>query len=454
MGLRSASSVALMVLCAACQARESAVHTARRVAAISGELESSARLAGGRSTDSAAPPLRFIGADASRREQVDGLEVLAEAYPSTDVVIARAPGSVEVFYLLRTAAAPTRLAFMVEHASVEAPRARDATGAPVPVSMRREADRVELSFRTEHATFPVLIDPVVTELQWQQAAWGGRSTHAIAYDPLLQKTVLFGGSPGAQEVTDDTWEWDGASWKQRFPMHRPPPRNNFAMVYDVNRKHVVMFGGGHRGISLPPRTTPRWAGSSCLEAPTTSASSLTPGNGTGRPGRTWWSPFHRGADSFIRWRTTRLAARPFCSEVRAPSARRATPRDSRSFERSAQTARAVGSAAPGCASTACAVTPSVAAVWSTGGLSLGVLALGVAASRRRVHGSEPEPIERKIAALSRGLGERAHYWFVARTTSATNVSTTSSMVFDASNVTLGTAVVTTTNSRLGMTAIN
>ena len=134
-----------MVLCAACQARESAVHAARRVAAISGERGWSARLAGGGSPDSAAPPLRFIGADASRREQVDGLEVLAEAYPSTDVVLARAPGSVEVFYLLRTAAAPTRLAFMAEHASVEAPRARDATGASVPVEMRRAGARVELA---------------------------------------------------------------------------------------------------------------------------------------------------------------------------------------------------------------------------------------------------------------------------------------------------------------------
>ena len=38
-----------------------------------------------------------------------------------------------------------------------------------------------------------------------------RNVHAMAYDPLRQRVVLYGGI-GAEGRLADLWEWDGAQW--------------------------------------------------------------------------------------------------------------------------------------------------------------------------------------------------------------------------------------------------
>lgn len=40
-----------------------------------------------------------------------------------------------------------------------------------------------------------------------------RSSHSIAYDAKRKKVVLFGGLTNLEAV-NDTWLWDGKSWKQ------------------------------------------------------------------------------------------------------------------------------------------------------------------------------------------------------------------------------------------------
>jgi hypothetical protein len=56
--------------------------------------------------------------------------------------------------------------------------------------------------------------------QWTRAetpvAPPPRSVHALAYDPVRKRVVLYGGSidPGNG---DDTWEWDGARWTAMQP---------------------------------------------------------------------------------------------------------------------------------------------------------------------------------------------------------------------------------------------
>jgi hypothetical protein len=77
-----------------------------------------------------------------------------------------------------------------------------------------------------------------------------RSSTAMAYDEARGVTVLFGGSGANSEGTatalDDTWEWDGASWRRWSPPEGtalPVGREGHAMAYDADRQVTILFGG-------------------------------------------------------------------------------------------------------------------------------------------------------------------------------------------------------------------
>lgn len=78
---------------------------------------------------------------------------------------------------------------------------------------------------------------------------GDRTQTRMVYDARTARTVLFGGATPTDAATqiaydlDDTWEWTGDHWVQRFPAHVPPGRSVHAMTYDSSRSRVVMFGG-------------------------------------------------------------------------------------------------------------------------------------------------------------------------------------------------------------------
>src|SRR5947209_8121075 len=66
----------------------------------------------------------------------------------------------------------------------------------------------------------------------------------MAYDSVRHVTVLFGGSPpGAPGQMNDTWEWDGFNWTQRFPQFSPSPRLSYSMAFDAIRGRTVLVGG-------------------------------------------------------------------------------------------------------------------------------------------------------------------------------------------------------------------
>jgi hypothetical protein len=72
------------------------------------------------------------------------------------------------------------------------------------------------------------------------------SNHAMAYDSLRAKVVLFGGYGGGYKA--DTWEWDGTSWElvdiaDPESDGNPSARSSMSMAYDANRDVMVMFGG-------------------------------------------------------------------------------------------------------------------------------------------------------------------------------------------------------------------
>lgn len=95
--------------------------------------------------------------------------------------------------------------------------------------------------------------------EWDGASWtlahpGGpgaptpRTDAAMAFDANRGVTVLVGGAD-ASGVTDETWEWDGFTWTLRAsgPGNSPGgPRANHAMAFDANRGVSVVYGG------LPP----------------------------------------------------------------------------------------------------------------------------------------------------------------------------------------------------------
>jgi Galactose oxidase, central domain len=114
---------------------------------------------------------------------------------------------------------------------------------------------------------------------WQQRspqnAPTARFLHATVYDSMRSVIVLFGG--GSAAVTSDTWEWDGVNWTQRATtIPSPNPlRSNSAIAYDPVRQRTVIFGG---------RTTSTFFGGT-LEWDGTAWTNVTPAVGPNPPNR-------------------------------------------------------------------------------------------------------------------------------------------------------------------------
>lgn len=85
--------------------------------------------------------------------------------------------------------------------------------------------------------------------EWDGAAWtqrlvagpSARASYALAYDPVRQVTVLFGGI-NTSGYNAETWEWDGETWTNRN-VTGPSARSESKMCFDATRNVVVLFGG-------------------------------------------------------------------------------------------------------------------------------------------------------------------------------------------------------------------
>ncbi len=69
-----------------------------------------------------------------------------------------------------------------------------------------------------------------------------RELHAMAYDPVSHRTMLYGGCINYTCV-DDTWVWDGTSWTQLTPATHPSFCPSPGLVYDTARAQMVLFCG-------------------------------------------------------------------------------------------------------------------------------------------------------------------------------------------------------------------
>jgi galactose oxidase-like protein len=65
----------------------------------------------------------------------------------------------------------------------------------------------------------------------------------MVFDAARNRVVLFGGAgAGTATLFDDTWEWDGDNWTQVADTG-PSVRGGHAMAYDSLRGRVILFGG-------------------------------------------------------------------------------------------------------------------------------------------------------------------------------------------------------------------
>jgi hypothetical protein len=92
-------------------------------------------------------------------------------------------------------------------------------------------------------------------------AWDGKTwTQLSEFGPpgrenagmagLPDAMVLFGGA-GAANVLGDTWQFDGKLWTQRQDIG-PGARLGHALVFDSDRKRVVLFGGSSKNEGNDP----------------------------------------------------------------------------------------------------------------------------------------------------------------------------------------------------------
>lgn len=123
--------------------------------------------------------------------------------------------------------------------------------------------------------------------EWDGSAWsrvtdggpGMRDHTAMVYDPERRVVVLFGGGRPDHTLLDDTWIWDGASWRE-IEAPGPPARSTHRLVWDDSRKAVLLFGGwGAEGLladtwawdgrawsALSPGPSPRFASRMAYDA--------------------------------------------------------------------------------------------------------------------------------------------------------------------------------------------
>ncbi len=72
----------------------------------------------------------------------------------------------------------------------------------------------------------------------------GRTGHSMVTDTARSRIVMFGGYNG--NLLEDTWEWDGGGWMQIATSGATPGRRgNSGMSFDTERGVTILFGGNH-----------------------------------------------------------------------------------------------------------------------------------------------------------------------------------------------------------------
>jgi hypothetical protein len=134
------------------------------------------------------------------------------------------------------------------------------TPTPGPVSFPTTLSGAAIAYdpsREEVVVFggrhPLTNQMIAETWIWDGAAWTlqqppvtppAREGAALAYDPVHQQMLLFGGiDPNSEQIFNDTWLWDGRAWTELHPPAAPAGRIGPGLAADLNHKIVVLFGG-------------------------------------------------------------------------------------------------------------------------------------------------------------------------------------------------------------------
>ncbi len=90
-----------------------------------------------------------------------------------------------------------------------------------------------------------------------------RNAAAMAYDPIREEVVLFGGQTESGMRLGDTWTWDGAEWTLESPPNSPSPRSGSGMAFHAVSGKMILVGG-QPGPDIPTETW-AWDGSTWIE---------------------------------------------------------------------------------------------------------------------------------------------------------------------------------------------
>ncbi|MGE0402654.1 MAG: kelch repeat-containing protein [Kofleriaceae bacterium] len=93
---------------------------------------------------------------------------------------------------------------------------------------------------------------------------GPRADHAMAYDPIREQVLLFGGQSG-NTILGGLWAWSGTEWTKLSSVIEPPPRVGAEMAWDAARRRMVLFGGD--GNDAWEWDGTEWSFVSVLDAP-------------------------------------------------------------------------------------------------------------------------------------------------------------------------------------------
>jgi methionine-rich copper-binding protein CopC len=108
--------------------------------------------------------------------------------------------------------------------------------------------------------YPMLADTWV----WNGTAWeertpatapSARMRSSLAWDPVAQELVMFGGLAQDGTVHGDTWAWTGTGWEERPAVASPPPASAVQLATEPASGKVVYFGRAHQ-----PAETWVWEG--------------------------------------------------------------------------------------------------------------------------------------------------------------------------------------------------
>jgi hypothetical protein len=77
-----------------------------------------------------------------------------------------------------------------------------------------------------------------------------RYTPGVAYDPASSSLYLFGGASASGSLLNDTWNFSGGQWSSVSPSNgfAPSPREGFRMVWDPASDYGLGFGGQYAGL--------------------------------------------------------------------------------------------------------------------------------------------------------------------------------------------------------------